>query len=51
MTITTVLEPFFRDHPGERVPEENLLPDQLRDFDCTESAFRQSLKTFFFDQY
>ena len=24
-----------------------LLPDQLRDSDCTESAFRQSLKTFF----
>ena len=29
----------------------NLLPDQLRDSDCTESAFRQSLKTFFFNQY
>ena len=28
----------------------NLLPDQLRDSDCTESAFRQSLKTFFFSQ-
>ena len=27
----------------------NLLPDQLRDSDCTESAFRQSLKTFFFN--
>jgi len=25
----------------------NLLPDQLRDSDCIESAFRQSLKTFF----
>jgi len=22
-TITTVLRPFFRDHPGEPVPEEN----------------------------
>ena len=29
----------------------NLLPDQLRDSDCNESAFRQSLKTFFFNQY
>ena len=29
----------------------NLLPDQLRDSDCTESAFRKSLKTFFFNQY
>jgi len=29
----------------------NLLPDQLRDFDCTEFAFRQSLKIFFFNQY
>jgi len=29
----------------------NLLPYQLRDSDCTESAFRQSLKTFFFNQY
>jgi len=29
----------------------NLLPDQLRGSDCTESAFRQSLKTFFFNQY
>ena len=29
----------------------NLLPDQLRDSDCTVSAFRQSLKTFFFNQY
>ena len=27
----------------------NLLPDQLRDSDCTESTFRQSLKTFFFN--
>jgi len=27
----------------------NLLPDQLRDTDCTESTFRQSLKTFFFN--
>ena len=26
----------------------NLLPDQLRDSNCTESAFRQSLKTLFF---
>jgi len=22
-TTTTVLQPFFRDHPGEAVPEEN----------------------------
>ena len=22
-TTTTVLRPFFRDHPGEPVPEEN----------------------------
>jgi len=22
-TTTTVLQPFFRDHPGEPVPEEN----------------------------
>ena len=29
----------------------NLLPDQLRDSDCTESAFRKSLKIFFFNQY
>jgi len=29
----------------------NLLPDQLRDSDCTESTFRQSLKTFFFNEY
>jgi len=29
----------------------NLLPDQLRDSDCTESTFQQSLKTFFFNQY
>ena len=29
----------------------NLLPDQLRDSDCAESAFRQLLKTFFFNQY
>jgi len=29
----------------------NLLPDQLRDPDCTELTFRQSLKTFFFKQY
>jgi len=29
----------------------NLLPDQLRDSDCIESTFRQSLKTFFFNQY
>jgi len=29
----------------------NLLLDQLRDSDCTESTFRQSLKTFFFNQY
>jgi len=29
----------------------NLLPDQLRDSDCTESTFRQSLNTFFFNQY
>jgi len=29
----------------------NLLPDQLRDFNCTEFAFRQSLKIFFFNQY
>jgi len=28
-----------------------LLPDQLRDSDCTESTFRQSLETFFFNQY
>jgi len=26
----------------------NWVPDQLRDSDCTESTFRQSLKTFFF---
>jgi len=29
----------------------NLLSDQLRDSDCTESAFRQLQKTFFFNQY
>jgi len=29
----------------------NLLPDQLRDSGCTESASRKSLKTFFFNQY
>ena len=29
----------------------NLLPDQLRDSDYTESTFQQSLKTFFFNQY
>jgi len=29
----------------------NLLPDHLRDSDCMESAFRKSLKTFFFNQY
>jgi len=28
----------------------NSPPDQLRDSDCTESTFRQSLKTFFFNQ-
>ena len=27
------------------------VPDQLRDPDCTLSTFRQSLKTFFFNQY
>jgi len=29
----------------------NLLRDQLRDSDCTESTFRQSLNTSFFNQY
>ena len=29
----------------------NLLLDHLRDSNCPESAFRQSLKTFFFNQY
>jgi len=29
----------------------NLLPDQLRDSDCTDSTFQQSLKTFLFNQY
>ena len=28
----------------------NLLPDQLRDSNCTESTSRQSLKTFFFNR-
>jgi len=23
-TTATILQPFFRDHPGEPVPEENL---------------------------
>jgi len=30
---------------------QTTLPDQLRDSDCTESAFQKSLKTFFFNQY
>jgi len=46
---TTILRPFFRDHPGELVPEENFstvwCKGRLTDADINHPAGRHSIRT------
>jgi len=48
-TTTTILRPFFRDHPGEPVPEENFwtlwCKGRLKEADTDHPAGRHSIQT------
>ena len=48
-TITTVLRPFFRDHPAQPVPEENFrtlwCKGRLTEADSDHPAGRHSIRT------
>jgi len=49
ITTTTILQPFFWDHPGELVPEENFwtlwCKGRLTEADTNHPAGRQSIQT------